>query len=70
MMIEIRFKIPDEIPAKLVKFIIERELNLKISRIKKIREEIQTLQLVEEDAKSFEKARQEAWNDLKKQQKL
>ena len=70
MMTEIRVKIPDDIPIKLVKFIIERELNLKISRIKKIRDDIKALNLVEEDVKSFEKARQEAWNDLKKKQKL
>lgn len=43
---------------------------MKIAKLKKIKEEIQSLSLKEEAIAMFEKARQEAWNDLKKKQKL
>ena len=67
---EIKFKISDKIPAEIMKFIIERELDLKISKIEHIKEEIQSLPLTQEDINLFEKARQAAWNDLKRKQKL
>ena len=69
-MTEIKFKISEDVPSELIKFLIESELNIKIAKIKRIKEEIQLISLKEEDINLFEKARQEAWNDLKEKQKL
>ena len=69
-MTEIKFKITEDIPADIIKFLIERELDQKISKIKKIKKEIESLSLTEEDINKFERARQEAWNDLKKGKEL
>jgi hypothetical protein len=69
-MTEIKFKIPEDIPIEIIKFELEKELNLKISLIKKIREEIEFLQLNKDDIELFEKARQEAWKETKKKRGL
>jgi len=37
--------------VEIIKFLVEKELNLKISRIKKIKEEIKFLQFNKEDVK-------------------
>ena len=69
-MTEIKFKITEDIPLEIIKFELEKELNLKISQIKKIRDEVKSLQLTEDDIKLFEKARQEAWKETKKKHAL
>ncbi len=69
-MTEIKFKITEDIPIEIIKFELEKELNLKISQIKKIRNEIKSLQLNEDDINLFEKARQEAWKETKKKHGL
>ncbi|MHA1325640.1 MAG: hypothetical protein ACTSRL_22855 [Candidatus Helarchaeota archaeon] len=69
-MAEIKFKITKDLPVEIIKFLVEKELTLKISRIKKIKEEIEFLQFNQEDVKIFEKARKDAWNELKRKQKL
>ncbi|HUX99146.1 MAG TPA: hypothetical protein VMV49_06295 [Candidatus Deferrimicrobium sp.] len=69
-MVELKFKIEEDIPIEIIKFELEKELQLKIARIREIKEEIDSLNLTTADVNLFEKARQEAWNEMKNKNKL
>lgn len=62
---EIKFNVPENLPAKVLRFELEKELNLKIKRLERIKEAISNLELTNEDVEKFEHARQKAWEKTK-----
>ncbi len=62
---EVKVNIPPELPEKIAKFELERELNKKSWRLKSIKSSIDKLDLSEEDIERFEDARKEAWRERK-----
>lgn len=67
---ELKFWVSDDLPVELLKFEIEKELNLKIDRLKRIKQAIKELQLTSRDIEKFELARQRAWEKTKKKYAL
>lgn len=66
-MVEVKIKIPPELPEKIAVFELERELARKNQRIKSIKASIDLLDLSEDDVEIFEKARSKAWHERKKE---
>jgi hypothetical protein len=62
---EIKFSIPENLPARVLRFELEKELNLKIKRLERIKEAISSLGLTRKDIEKFEHARQKAWEKTK-----
>ena len=67
---EIKFRVSEDLPIEIVKFEIEKELNLKISRLKTIKQAINKLGLTAGDVDKFKIARQKAWEKTKKKYAL
>ena len=67
---EIKFRVSEDLPIEIVKFEIEKELNLKISRLKAIKQAINKLGLTAGDVDEFKIARQKAWEKTKKKYAL
>jgi len=69
-MSEIRFKVSDDLPIEIIKFEMEKELNLKVNRLRRIRHAIKTLGLTAKDLDKFEAAREISWERTKKKHVL
>lgn len=63
---EIKFKVSGDLPIEIIRFELEKELNLKIDRLNRIKQAIEFLGLTHEDVDKFEVARQKAWEKIKK----
>jgi len=63
---EIKFKVSEDLPIEIIRFELEKELNLKIDRLNRIKQAIESLGLTHEDVDKFEVARQKAWEKIKK----
>ncbi len=67
---EIKFKVSEGLPIDVIKFEIEKELNLKIDRLERIKQAVNALKLTRQDVDKFEAARQKAWERTKKKRAL
>ncbi|MFH1422138.1 MAG: hypothetical protein ABIH42_05440 [Planctomycetota bacterium] len=70
MMPEIKFKVSEDLPIEIIKFEIEKELNLKIGRLERIKQAVNALRLTNKDINKFGAARQKAWEKTKKKHAL
>jgi len=64
-MAEIKFEVSEDLPIEIIKFELEKELNLKIDRLNRIKRAIEALGLTHEDVNKFELARKRAWEKTK-----
>ncbi len=67
---EIKFKVSEDLPIDILKFEIEKELNLKIGRLERIKQAVNALRLTSRDVDKFRVARQRAWEKTKKKHAL